>query len=97
MTFPERPGRWIDRNLGRITLVCVVGTCLCFIGLGYLQSQVRSQASDGQKARIRQCELAPISEKTYRWFKASGVITHEELQKFRAGAPSREECAALRR
>jgi hypothetical protein len=49
----------------------------------------------GADARQRQCELAPISEKTYRWFHASGVITWEELQKFRAGAPSKAECAEL--
>jgi hypothetical protein len=90
-----RANKWIDRNLSRITLVCVVGTCLCFVFLGILQGQVRSQASSGESARARQCELAPISEKEQRWFHASGVITFEELKKYRKGIPSKAECAEL--
>lgn len=71
--------RWLDRNVSRITAICVVGTCLCFIGLGYVQTQVRSQASEGQKARDRQEQVFPVSCKIYVDAFKRGVITEGEL------------------
>jgi hypothetical protein len=59
-----------------------------------IQKQAEASRA-GADARVRQCELAPISDKQEQWFHASGVISYEELQKYREGAPSAEECAAL--
>lgn len=78
----KRAGRWIDRNLGWITLVCVIGTCVCFVGLGILQSQVRSNAKDGAKALARSCRLAVVSKKVYVDNLQRGVITQKDLDLF---------------
>jgi hypothetical protein len=74
---------WVDRNMGLIALVCVVGTCVCFAGIGYLQLQVRGQASEGQTARSRQERTFPTSLKVYEDAYRRGVITARELACFR--------------
>jgi hypothetical protein len=97
VTFPEGPGRWIDRNVARITVTLAVGTILCLVGLGYLNTRVSGQAADGRDARVQQCRLRPITVDEQRWFAASGVISGKQLGLVLGALPSREECAALLR
>lgn len=54
------------------------------------------QAAAGNDARLRQCAIAPVSEKQQLWFRDHGVITAQDLRMYRRGAPSPQECAAIR-
>lgn len=88
---------WVDRNMSRLMALAIGGTMLCFAGYGYLQVQVRGQASQGAQARTVQCKVRPIQIQQERWFHASGVISYEELQQFIAALPSPKQCAELQK
>jgi hypothetical protein len=82
VTFPERPARWIDRNVGRITMVLAAGTIMCLVGLGYLNTRVSDQAHDGAVALARSCKLASVSKKVYIDNLRRGVITADDYALF---------------
>jgi hypothetical protein len=90
-----RANRWIDRNLSRITLICVLGTCVCFVGLGYLNTRVSKSAADGAAARVTQCKVRPVTIRKENWFHASGVTSEAERQLVLRSLPSKAECAEL--
>jgi hypothetical protein len=61
----------------------VLGTCLSFAGLAYLQVQVAGKASKGDVARDRQTLVFPVSQKVYVDAYVRGVITAADLACFR--------------
>jgi cytochrome c-type biogenesis protein CcmH/NrfG len=79
LSVPDVTSRLIDRYMGRIVLVCVIGTCLCLAGLSYLQVQVWAQARAGQAARARQIRVFPVSCKEHEDAWQRGVITRHDL------------------
>lgn len=87
--------RWLDRNLGRITVVCVIGTCVCFVGLGWLNMRVSRQASDGSAARVTQCKTRPQAIKKENYFVEIGTLTEKERDIDIAALPSEAECKKL--
>jgi hypothetical protein len=95
VTFPERPAKWIDRNVGRIVMVLATGTILCLVGLGYLNTRVTDAASDGRDARVTQCKVRPATLKKEQHFYEIGVLTRQERDTDLKALPSRAECKAL--
>jgi hypothetical protein len=89
VTFPdaEKVVSRLERWAGRIILFLVLGTCLCFAGLVYLQVRVSGQASEGQKARATQCRTFPIALKLYAAAAKYRLITAADLRTYRAAAP----------
>jgi hypothetical protein len=83
----QKAERWIDRNMARLTMLCVGGTCLCFVGFGYLLVQNRANASQGAKARVTQMQRQPTFEKLLRWAATDPTsgITQDDLTCFRSG------------
>jgi hypothetical protein len=89
VTFPdaEKVVSRLERWAGRIILFLVLGTCVCFGGLVYLQVRVQGQASEGRKARVTQCRTFPIGIKLYTAAARYGLITAGDLRTYRAAAP----------
>lgn len=89
MTMPggERALSRLERWAGKIMVFCAIGTCVCFIGLTYLQLQVSGQARDGRKARVTQCRTFPVAIKLYEAAARYGLITQVDLGTYLAAAP----------
>jgi hypothetical protein len=87
--------KWIDRNVGRISVALACGTILCLVGLGYLNTRVTDQAADGRAARRTQCQIRPVTLKKEQWFREAGVTTDAELALTLKSIPSRAECKEL--
>lgn len=79
----EKSTSWVDDHMGLIAFVCIAGTCLCLIGLGYLQIQLRGEAARGNAARDRQQLVYPVSVKLYEDAYQRRVITGRDLACFR--------------
>lgn len=82
MTRSKTTG-WIDENFSSLVLVCVVGTCLCFAGLGFQQFQYRAEARLGSEARSIQKARYPIAVKMATDAQRRGVITGADLACYR--------------
>jgi hypothetical protein len=85
MTHPERVITRLERWMTPIIVFCALGTCVCFAGLGYLQLQVKGQASKGEDARTRQQAVFPVSLKLYEAAYADGKISRADLECFKTG------------
>lgn len=62
-----------------IVAVLVIGEIVAFAVLIPLAGKVSAQSRAGQKARVTQCALAPISMKLYVDAESRGAITDRDL------------------
>jgi hypothetical protein len=76
-------------------MALALGTILCLVGLGYLNTRVSDQARSGQDARTTQCKVRPVTIRKENWFHASGVTSEAERQLVLRSLPSKAECAEL--
>lgn len=74
---------WIDRNATRLTMLAIVGTCVCFVAFGYLLVQNGKRASEGSRARERQQMVYPVSVLIYEDAERRGVINARQLACFK--------------
>lgn len=51
-------------------------------------NDLKAQSANGQRARSRQCLLAPVALKVYQAERNRGVITEPDLDLLRGGLPS---------
>lgn len=70
---------WFGRWLGRLMVVCAVGTCINFAGLAIALILISNQASNGADARDRQQATFPVTVKAYSWIESQGGITSRDL------------------
>jgi hypothetical protein len=89
VTFPDakKVVSRLERWAGRIILFLVLGTCVCFGGLVYLQVRVQAGAREGQKARVTQCEREPVIDKLVVAGARYRFLTPGDVARFKRTAP----------
>lgn len=73
---------WLGRWLGRLIVLCAVGTCINFAGLAIALLLISDQAGQGAEARDRQNQVFPVSCKLYVDARTRGVISERDLRVF---------------
>lgn len=72
-----------------LVIAAAVATSINFWLLIPALNDLKDQANMGAKARVRQCAIAPASDRVYADAQKRGVISKRDLAKFRAGLPAR--------
>jgi hypothetical protein len=94
MGLKRRAGRVLSavldvRVLAAVLALSSAGTALNFILIGGVLAKQGEQSKQGQQARERQCQLAPVALKVYENQHRQGVITRADLALLRGGLPAR--------
>lgn len=84
--------RRVTREWGVVATLAIltIGIAILFALLIPALGRISDQASAGDQAKRRQCQLSPISLKVYRQARRDDVITKRDLAKFKKSTP--REC-----
>lgn len=86
MTGPLRERRQPELLLWAM-IVCAIGACLNFVGLGFAMHRIGAQASAGQRARATQCAREPIIRKLVVAGERYRLLDHADVATYRRTAP----------